>query len=256
MQNSIQLEFAAGWWRDCPPTEYARLKCEVVREISEFGYRLPVLWYVHEQNVNHIPELISESLQANYDSGFKLSMVSSNPYYNFDPLDPPVPISDAYCDLLIQCFENYRQYDGILEPYAELLEVVLRGGWHSSLNTPPMINLLLRPNVPIGLHLHIPHRAVSWLELSEIKDMSCDAILNNLVKHYQTMFDLRENTFCQRCSWRYVCGGIDANTDQSLLVEKARTAICDHRLFLLQFLTYLRINNSLTSSDLAKRMNR
>lgn len=82
----------------------------VVSDFSEYGFRIPFLWYVNKSNLSIIPTIIDEIQYYNRNSGFMFSIdsdVENMPQY------------EEYLKLLALAYKKYTYYDDILFPLNE-----------------------------------------------------------------------------------------------------------------------------------------
>ncbi len=244
----VNLQFVVGWWPGCPPDMYVSLQSELLRQIAELGYRIPLRCYVHKENVRQIANAIPDGLRANYESGFSLPLICSSPFYvSKHSENPNPPNSEDYLELLVHSFENYRQHDDVMEPIVELTETVVHGGWHGVLDVPTRINLLVKPGAGFGVYLQLPEYAIPWLNARDITSCDIDDLFDDLLDFYKKTFAWDKNGFCNKCPWRHICGGLDYVEERLKSITTPYETVCNHRLFFLQFLTHLKYREHLAN---------
>jgi hypothetical protein len=86
--------------------------CNVISDFAEYGFRIPIAFYVNATNVNLIRGVIDRFLQANYNSGFLLPLLR-NPNV--------LPSRNDYLSLLTDVYNEYPYYDDIMYPLNEIL---------------------------------------------------------------------------------------------------------------------------------------
>ena len=232
----VRIRFAAGWTKGCTPDQLTPIDAGVLRRFSELGFRTPIEWYVHAGNVQAFDEQIPQLLIENYASGFSLPLVSQNPYYQFGPGFPELPDAVDYCQLLARSYKQYPYYDDVLSPLTGLSLLVRQGGWHSKLNISTGINLILDAEGRVGLYRQSPALAQTWTTISEVATTPSDILRNRFLEFAGNVWRWEKVPYCNKCSWRYICGGLDA----SVLPAKEMDTMCGHRKLFLEHFAMLR----------------
>ena len=86
---------------------------EALFDLAEFGFRIPIVWHVDSENIHHIPSWIDSAMQANFDSGFALPLVSEA-FFQHDKTNPELR---DYWTLLFDCYRKYPHYDEVFYPF-------------------------------------------------------------------------------------------------------------------------------------------
>lgn len=206
----VRLGFVVGWWSGSDPRDANRIRSEVLRELAQYGFRIPVVCYVHADNIGLAQSLIEESLALNEHSGFSLPLVFHHPHYSFMDGQPELPEPADYCRLLKQIYQEIPYYDDVFFPVNELAWLVGHGGWCPESGVPAIVNLLTKPGKGVGFFRQIPAFARSWVGWIELRNVAGESVVSWLLDRHQSAFRWETNPFCKRCCWRYVCGGVDA----------------------------------------------
>ena len=230
----VRVRFVAGWTKGCPPDQPLLVNAGVLRSFSELGFRAPIEWYVHADNMQTFEEQIPNLLVENYSSGFSLPLVSQNPYYQFGPGFPALPDALDYCQLLARTYKRYPYYDDVFSPLTDLALLIREGGWHSKLNISTAVNFFLDAEGRVGLYRQSPALALAWTTVSEVAATSLDVLRNRFLEFTGKAWQWEKVPYCRECGWRYACGGLDA----AALSRKDLDTMCGHRkLFLEHFAT-------------------
>jgi hypothetical protein len=230
----VRIRFAAGWTKGCPSDQPLLVNAGVLRGFSELGFRTPIEWYVHADNIQTFEEQIPNLLLENYSSGFSLPLVSQNPYYQFGPGFPALPDALDYCQLLARTYKRYPYYDDVFLPLIDLALLIREGGWHSKLNISTAVNFFLDAEGRVGLYRQSPALALAWTTVSEVAATSLDVLRNRFLEFTGKAWQWEKVPYCRECGWRYACGGLDA----AALSRKDLDTMCGHRkLFLEHFAT-------------------
>jgi len=104
---------------------------DTLLDLAEYGFRVPFVWYIHEQNVKQIPEMIDEAMVLNHNAGFSVPLISEC-FYKKTLLSPS---SGEYLRLLVDIYSKYPFYDEVLYPLNTALEASL----FKSFNTKSLI---------------------------------------------------------------------------------------------------------------------
>ncbi len=97
---------------DFNSTTFSQKERDYIADLSEFGFRLPILWYVDENNIDLIRCVVDEAMEINYNAGFALPLISDSLF----PSTVPPPSVEKYLLLLVYAYEKYPFYDEVLIP--------------------------------------------------------------------------------------------------------------------------------------------
>jgi hypothetical protein len=225
----VRAEFVTGWWDGYDSERAENLSGHALRDLARFGLRVPLVCYVHAGNVGQVRSLIEEGLELNEHSGFALPLVFHHPHYRFAPGQPAPPDAEAYRRLLAEVYNDFPCFDELFYPVNELARLVGSGGWIPGREAPARVNLLATPAGGVGMFRLIPAFArggVGWEELARVEPPSLAGWL--LDRHAQE-FSWEANPFCDRCSWRYVCGGADGWDGRADSAAQVLRVACEHR---------------------------
>lgn len=232
----VRLKYASGWIQGCPADQIPAIDAGVLRSLSEFGFRVPIEWYVHENNLQVFEAKIQNLLIANFSAGFSLPLVSQNPYYRFEPDFPNLPDALAYCQLLMQTYKEYPYYDDVFHPLNVLALLVKEGGWVPRLNIPAMIHFILDEKGDIGIFRQSPALKHRWSSISEMAATPLDELRNRFLQFASDAWKWENVPYCRECCWRHICGGLDPNS-MRLSHDKLDTMCGYRKLFLEHFAT-------------------
>jgi hypothetical protein len=239
LELGVRVKFAAGWTRSCGLGEHVSVDRTVLRQFSEYGFRACIEWYVHEHSIQAFEDEVEDLLVANCYSGFSLPLVSENPYYRFDSGFPALPGSLQYCRLLVDNYGRYPYYDDVFGPLAALASLIAGGGWHSELNIPAALNLIVGENGGVDVFRQTPARALAWTSLCNIVTTTMDVLRESFLHIVSITDEGKWAPYCRECNWRYTCGGLDEPAGISPL-KKDIDPICDHRKVFLEHFAKLR----------------
>jgi hypothetical protein len=238
----VRLKYASGWIQDCPTDQIPAINVGVLRSLSEFGFRVPVEWYVHENNIQGFETTIQNLLIANFSAGFSLPLVSKNPYHRFESGFPNLPDALAYCQLLMRTYKQYPYYDDVFYPLNILALLVKEGGWIPRLNIPAAINFILDEKGHIGIFRQSPALNRHWSSISEIAATPLDGLRNRFLQCASEVWKWENVPYCRECCWRHICGGLDPNSNGALSRDKLDT-MCGYRKLFLEHFANLRASD-------------
>ena len=236
--------YMSGWWPGCDARAHLRITENGLERLAAFGFYVPLVWYVHAENVGGLRDAIQRGLVKNYNAGFSLPLISSSPFYGFDDCMPGLPDPDEYATLLADVYASYPHYDLAFAPIRELAELVANGGWDTSRQSPVRSQVLLRPKSPAVVFRQIPGLGRMWLWPPEIAALSEDDVRDKLAEFQREEFALSRNPVCGGCQWVHLCGGMD-------VVKRGRSsgeppselfdANCYYRMVFLEMFLRLRL---------------
>jgi hypothetical protein len=199
----------AGWWTGCTPDQSTQLDTKRIRRNAALGLRLPVLWYVHQDNLPEVPDALQRSLEANYNAGFALLPVCLNPFAATGTPSPRLPNEEAFCDLLVESYQRFPHFDELFEPILDLAWNVRYGGWHRFFEVPRPVNVLLGKDRECRVFRQLPAAAQSWTSVAKALAMSPEDAVDSLLEAAGNNADFADHPYCGGCEWKYVCGGMD-----------------------------------------------
>jgi hypothetical protein len=224
MRTRVVLMCLAGWWHNCTDTSWTQLPSPGVRRIAEFGYRLPVVWNLHQGNIEHLDRLLSDSLKLNYDSGVVLCPAAYSPYYDFGSTCPSLPTVAAYCDAMTRFYLAYPQYDDLSCTVTELCHTAAASR-KGDLN----INLCLT-NEGVCVFRQIPAAGILFAPLTEMEGFEARTFLDNLLAANRELHNSFLQELCYSCKWKQVCGGVDAVPTDNESMVRAQSLVCSFRM--------------------------
>jgi hypothetical protein len=233
----VRVKYASGWIQGCSADQIPSIDAGVLRSLSEFGFRVPIEWYVHENNIQAFEAKIQNLLIANFSAGFSLPLVSQNPYYRFEPDFPSLPDALAYCQLLMQTYKEYPYYDDVFHPLNVLALLIKEGGWVSRLNIPAVLHFILDETGHIGIFRQSPALNHRWSSISEMAATPLDELRNRFLQFASDAWKWENVPYCRECCWRHICGGLDPNSNGGLSRDKLDTMCGYRKLFLEHFAT-------------------
>lgn len=235
----VHIKYASGWIQGCSADQIPAINAGVLRSLSEFGFRVPIEWYVHENNIQIFETKIQNLLIVNFSAGFSLPLVSQNPYYQFTSDSPNLPDALAYCQLLVQTYKEYPYYDDVFHPLNILALLVKECGWFSRLNIPTAINFILGENGQIGLFRQSPALSQYWASISEVLATPLDELRNQFLHFISDAWKWENVPYCRECCWRHICGGLDPASNGGLSRDTLDT-MCGYRKLFLEHFANLR----------------
>lgn len=238
----VRVSFAAGWAQDAEPRFGRDVDMAALREFSRFGFRAPVAWHVHANNITEIEDRLPETLDSNYSSGFSLPLASCSPYYRIDEGRPELPDAAEYCRLLVRTYRQYPYYDDVLFPLNELALLVRDGGWHFELDIPAMIQMLVGSNGQVVLYRQTPASGVSWTGISEVAAGQPESLREDVLERAAEAWQWQKNPYCRQCCWRYICGGLDVSVPLSEAAGQM-DPMCEYRKLFLEHFALARAPN-------------
>ena len=236
----VAITFAAGWVSGGNYDQCGDLDTDALRAFSRFGFRTPIVWYVHEHNISRIEEQLPETLARNYYSGFALPLVSCSPFYRFGEGYPSLPNAVEYCRFLARCYTQYPYYDDVLSPLNDLAMLIRYGGWHSQFNVPATMQILVGADGRVGLYSQTPALAIPWTNLSEVVNSPSESLCDDFLHIAAEAWQLQKNVHCRDCQWRYICGGVDTPSESGRGTMTVMDAMCEYRRLFLEHFALLR----------------
>ena len=106
-------------------TPFSTLDQQIITDVAEYGFRMPLLWCVQEKNIDILPEIIEEAMKLNYHAGFALPPVQDSIF----PTTDAMPSFECYLSLLINVYQKHPHYDEVLIPLNTLLKKNLSGSF-------------------------------------------------------------------------------------------------------------------------------
>jgi hypothetical protein len=241
----VRIRYAAGW---ISPEQIAIIDPNVLRGLSEFGFRVPILWYVHENNIESFESSIQNLLITNFSSGFSLPLICQNPYYQFEPGFPNLPDAVSYCELLTRMYQNYPHFDDIFQPLSFIALLARNGGWISQFNIPSLLHLIVDKNGELGLFRHSPALAERWCAISDVQQGPPAQLREQFLHFAASSWNWEKNVYCRECHWRHVCGGLDPESNFKLDRDKLDT-LCGYRKLFFEHFANLRAPNRVVSQS-------
>jgi hypothetical protein len=128
--NHIHLEYVHELNEECVFSSETK---DVIKDIAEFGFQVPFVWYVNQSNLSQIPKIIDEAMFINYNSGFMLPTVDEQKELLVCSSEHLSPTYEKYLTFLSQIYKKYPYYDDMLYP----LNVSLYQSLPDGLTHPP-----------------------------------------------------------------------------------------------------------------------
>lgn len=173
-------------------------------DAAQYGFVVPIKWYVTKSNISEIHDAIPNGLHANYNGGFSVAPLLTSPYCTVNEAKSAAPSADEYVALLTRLYQEFEQYDWSFSPVRELAELVLHGGWNVIRGVPTEVNLLVSD--ALYAFRHVPALALKVATFGEVEAMQPQERMDRLLGFYRSQFDAVTNERCQACSWRFLCG--------------------------------------------------
>jgi hypothetical protein len=203
---------------------------KAITDLAEFGFRVPVAFYVHENNAGHIQDWVQRVLDWNHRSGFTLYPGEHHPVLRaaraFRPLD-----TEAFVELASSLYRDFQFYDDVLDPPAAVWDRMKRA-------TRNPVPLLIDEEGSVR-HFHkVPMLGKILCNVEEL-GRRIPGIL-------KAVSDTREGLSvgvaarCRDCQWRYVCRGVDEIRNGDRSHRRLQTGACRIWLFWLLALTWER----------------
>jgi hypothetical protein len=242
-QSGVRIRYTAGWINGQAAEKVPEIDMVALRKLSEFGFRVPIEWYVHRDNLSSFGSHSENLLIANYSAGFSLPLISQNPYYRFAPGFPALPDATAYCELLAGNYTKHPHFDDTFYPLNILAMFIKEGGWNYKLNIPIAINFQIDEKGRVGIFRQAPALAEDWMGISEIASTPREELRANLLA-FSTRTPRWENVpYCSECRWRYTCGGLDSSINSEVRPEDLDT-MCNYRKLFLEHFATVRLPDS------------
>ena len=205
MDHNVRLLFMhspiAGGARE---SEAAR---EVIYDIADFGFRVPVAWQIHAENVRTVRATIDEEMYANYTSGFALPLILYSPFYECIQDTYRLPQTQDYLELLADVYKSYPFYDDVLFPLSALATGAYRGGVCNTQQTAKSIQLLVQPGGDVRVFGHIPAVGAMWTSISKLRALEQTQIYDEFIRCCTNLRLQCLSSTCQQCQWNNLCGG-------------------------------------------------
>lgn len=219
-----------------------------LRALSEFGFRVPVVWYVSEESLSSVREELPRLLAASCYSGVAIPLVCVSPFYKFANGYPRLPDAIEYSELVVDCYQTYPHYDDTFFPLAELADLVAFGSWNETLGLSTALHLVIDNSGVVSAFRQAPSLAVRWLNVQDVIALDSDTIREQCTRFLRQTFRWSSNTYCKGCDLRKDCGGLDAFRGVVAASKKELDAMCAYRMLFLRHFSHVRS----TASQLSK----
>lgn len=203
ISRGVSVRQTAGWPLNNVPD------LDRISQVSELGLRVPVVWYVHRENIAQVLESANTMLFTNYNAGVAFEPICAHPQFTLDAIDF-VPSAEDYSEMLIDAYKQFRHYDDVFEPLRSLIRNLQYGGWNRELGHGLPIRIRIDGSGELYEYRQLPWRSSTDVEVPH------DAGLQ-----------LAEP--CHACRWKATCGGCE-QTDPQLF-----DLICEYRMLYLEF---------------------
>jgi radical SAM protein with 4Fe4S-binding SPASM domain len=220
------------------PPDIEPCHLDIVKELCEFGFRVPVLLFVTKENISLLKNSFDYWMDLNYNSGFGLPLLWDSPFF-LDETETSysLPVTRDYISLLIDVFRNYSSYDETLFPLSSFAARCFYGNWNDNglYSVPRYLQLSISPDSGLflcGQNFHQKRLWKNWEQFSLIKP---EKVTDELLNFCAESFSASIHPICKQCHWKKLCGGqfqLDSYEKQSNLVF-----VCEvSRFFLRSFL--------------------
>jgi hypothetical protein len=208
---------------------------ETVSTWSNFGFLVPVRFWIGSHSLSTVEEDIPKALWANRAGGFSVPLVSAS--LLFDPKIHSVPDPTTYSDLLVRLYRTYNSHDNLFAPLVELASAFRTGGSYSiERQTHCSLMFVANQDGQVFRYRQVPCFGVPI--------GSCDEIAKAEAEHLSLLIENQGlrflNTMCRTCEWQYLCGGHDAfeeschPPDFGLDADRVFQVHCHYRTLILE----------------------
>lgn len=118
IQNNIQLEYVHSLAEE--NYNFSNETRSTISQIAGMGFRLPIVWYINNTNIDHVVEIIDEAMFLNYNSGFSLPLNRYN-ILSHKSINDKLPIYEKYLKLLSDVYIDVRFYDDMIFPLNRIM---------------------------------------------------------------------------------------------------------------------------------------
>jgi len=205
LRFGTRVTYAVGWPKG------RQVNIDAIRRMSEIGLRIPVLFFVHRENIDTAIDDASQLLDVTYHAGVGFEPLCSHPLFNLDFYDL-LPSGAHYAQFLTNAYRRFTHYDDVFEPIASLVDRLRNGGWCPVENDQLPIRYLVREDGSLHEFRQLP------LEARPVVAVQPTAARSASIKDT-----------CISCRWRPICGGCD---NSSLAVFDL---VCYYRMLFLEF---------------------
>jgi hypothetical protein len=195
---------SAGWPIGAEPD------LERIQRICELGLRVPVVWYVHRDNIGGLAAAADEILQAAYHSGVAFEPVCAHPQFTENDLEY-VPAVDDYIDFLVEAYRRFRHFDDVFEPLRSLVHILRQGGWDPQ----------------AGRALPVRIRIDEGGDCREFRQLPWSRAPHR--PEWQPEGAAAVSEICGSCRWLPICGGCEAASPDVFEL------VCEYRMLYLEF---------------------
>ncbi|MDR3199390.1 MAG: hypothetical protein LBU34_16095 [Planctomycetaceae bacterium] len=203
LSNNIRLQFVCSQQESPYLTEAEH---SILRRISDKGFRIPVVWYVNNNNINNILDTIEDVMLSNRYSGFLLPLASFIPQFiprlNVQQEDPE---KEYYIKLLVNIYKQYTYFDDVVFPLNMCLSKVKYGNFNESFLIQRLFNMEIDASGSIYLYSNNPQNSIYWKNISQLSLLEMNEIfflLSNFLSNLP-----QTNITCSDCTYRALCGG-------------------------------------------------
>lgn len=200
----IELDLCTWYvWAD-PTLGVTRTMVEqenAISELAAYGFRVPVLWYLHPANLERTLELSETALEWNLQSGVAVAPIQDHPLWGRRIHTSPLGAAQ-FARASAALYQRHPYFDDMLQPAARVISRLLRAG---SIGWP--VRLLIDEDGGVFRFLKIPSAGRRLGSLDDI-DTWIDGLPSRLLARRNGL-PLDVDYGCQSCPWRYTCRGVD-----------------------------------------------
>lgn len=233
----VQLRYVTGFANPDTHADSIVVNKAAITKITEFGFQVPMAFYVSRENIERIEESITEWLSVSHYGGFSIPLISNHPSYTFSKFDPPLPNAREYCQLLVRLYKKFSHFDMTLAPISELAFLAKRGGQNRALDLPTILPIHLNSAGTVGFYRQSPSQSIPWKtanEIAKLDQTALPALRQELRQFIKVVFDWERNSYCRECRWRGMCGGLDHFRKSNPLSGDVYDVMCNHRMLFLE----------------------
>lgn len=204
--RGASVMYAAGWPDGSPVDTTA------VRKMSNLGLRIPMIYFVHQGNIDTVIDDAVSMLDMTYHSGVAFVPACSHPLFDSDS-QALLPEAGEYAELLVEAYRRFPHYDDVFEPIVSLVERLRSGGWSPEGNHALPVRYRIDASGVIQEFRQLPWQATSSIPDNEFNPSRLATISDE----------------CSACRWLKACGGCE-KTSASIF-----RLVCKYQMLFLEF---------------------
>lgn len=177
----------------------------VIHDIADAGFRIPVIWYIHDENISSILDEVDDWMFVNYNSGFSTPLFTSRICYASNASVLRLPPIEKYQKLLIEIYRRYPFYDQTMFPLLSYHTKSLRRLDRDN-NLASSISFIVSTK-GFSLYNEISCKTVFWKKFEDMIISDGHSFVKQAIRFISNIRKKQLYAPCPSCIWESFCGG-------------------------------------------------